>query len=267
MKLAELKENQSVHIRYRGRGCFHTDNFLVAFTGEDLRHPLIAAPELPDVEAHTEVSSEDVTSLDRLFEYWRQTQSERSPAGTSDCDIQLRWSNGETEQYSEEFEHAFPPPHLVQEYQRFVFGIMMGTVRRRQHEVAELKRKAFSEWALENHPLTEVRFEDDSTLYVLLKPDRPTGLDVRGLARSLSQACCEQTNVKRISCHVYDGKKRLVSETFKVRDRSRLAQADDALSFIGYGLLFGLVVVVGFVIWLLWWPINRVRRLILNSGT
>ena len=266
MRLADLKPKQSAHVNYRGSGCFHNDNILIVFKGEDLRHPLIIAPDLPDVEAQAEISLDDLTGLDRLFEYWRQTQNERYPAGTSDSDVRVSWRSDETELDSEEFAHAFPPPGLDKEYARFVFGIMMGTVREREREVLEARRNAFSEWALGNHPLREIRFLDDLTVCALLKPDRSSGLDVRLLARTLSKACSEQTNTKRITCQIYDASKKLVSYTFKAREGKLLDRIDEKASLAVFGLVFGLIFSVGFAIWLLWWPVGRLRRLVSGSG-
>jgi len=259
MNLTELKPNQSARVTYKSVGCFHENNIVAIFDGQDLQHPQIVAPDLPDTEAEADVTEDDLRNYDRLFECWRKTQNERCSAGTDDCDVSISWRSGEIEINSEEFAHAFPPPDLNREYVRCFFGIMNGTINVRKREIAETKRNTFIESAIENHPFREIRFLDESTLCALLDKERAQGVNAWELASSLSKQYSTHMDAAAITFKIYDGKKKIASHTHKCSKLNHSAR----LIEIPLLAVMGLIVVVGLIVKLLWWPFGRLRRWLL----
>jgi hypothetical protein len=256
MQLTELEANQTARVTYKSVGCFHKDNVVAVFEGQDLQHPRIAAPDLPDIVAEADVSEDDLRNLDLLFEYWRKTQNERSSAGTTDCDVSISWRSGETEVDLEEFAHAFPPPNLVKEYVRLFIGIMKGAVEVRKREIDEAKRKAFIDSATENHPFKEIRFLDNSTLCALLDAERARGVDARKLASNLSKLYLEHMDAAEITFKIYNGNQKIASYTYKKPNPIHVGRLIEIPLFA----VFGLIVVLGVIVKLLWWPFGRLHR-------
>ena len=217
MKLSELKYNESVILEYRTLGCFHHSQIELTFNGSNSRLVRIVENGPQNTVTEVEISEDVVEILDHLFEYWRSPQNQRMSLGTSDCDIRLTWVCSGAQLDSEDFKHAYPPAKLRNGYVRFFWGTIIRAIRARKKQIVETKRDLFRKWALENQPVKEVRFLDDTTVYAVLLPDHhPTDhKDSRWMAYCLAKACSEQVDSKLINCKLYLRGKISADYTFK----------------------------------------------------
>ena len=214
MNLKTLNKGERATIEYHSRGCFHDLRYRFTLSGDNPSRVGVAWLE-EGVECEADLSESELDGLDRLLQYWRTSDGDRGPAGTTDSSVTVTWTLVGSN-FAEEFVHASPPLGLSSHYWAFFLGKVTRCFREHQRQVRESRVASFQRWALDSYDLKDLRFLEDSIMCVMLRESNtqePT--ETRHLAYELSKEWAHVTGDEAATCRVYDANRQVTEFTFK----------------------------------------------------